>query len=145
MVTPSPFGPRAARLTFTLRLQLSPFGSSTPSGLNSHVSMARVRLNRHALRIAAWHKPNCSLARGAPFPSSILHIQRHSPTIRCQQFISSLKTTAATKQETMNESLLNMDIDAAEKHAKDWFGDHASWSHEQLLNLVYGTTPSKTS
>ncbi|KAI4676973.1 uncharacterized protein J4E84_009273 [Alternaria hordeiaustralica] len=30
-----------------------------------------------------------------------------------------------------------MDLDAAEKHMKDWFGDHASWSHEQLLNLVY--------
>jgi hypothetical protein len=39
----------------------------------------------------------------------------------------------------MNESLLGMDIDAAEKHMKDWFGDHASWSHDQLLKLVYGT------
>ena len=42
----------------------------------------------------------------------------------------------------MEESLRNMDLDAAEKHMKDWFGDHASWSHEQLLNLVYGTKPS---
>jgi hypothetical protein len=38
----------------------------------------------------------------------------------------------------MDENLLKMDIDAAEKHTRDWFGDHASWSHEQLLNLVYG-------
>ena len=41
----------------------------------------------------------------------------------------------------MEESLRNMDLDAAEKHMKGWFGDHASWSHEQLLNLVYGTKP----
>jgi hypothetical protein len=39
----------------------------------------------------------------------------------------------------MDENLLKMDIDAAEKHMKEWFGDHASWSHEQLLNLAYGT------
>ena len=39
----------------------------------------------------------------------------------------------------MDENLLKMDIDAAEKHMKGWFGDHASWSHDQLLKLVYGT------
>lgn len=39
----------------------------------------------------------------------------------------------------MEEGLRKMDINAAEKHMKDWFGDHATWSHEQLLNLIYGT------
>ncbi|KAG9187115.1 hypothetical protein G6011_04986 [Alternaria panax] len=44
---------------------------------------------------------------------------------------------SATNQDAMEESLRNMDINAAEKHMKDWFGDHSSWSHEQLLKLVY--------
>ena len=45
----------------------------------------------------------------------------------------------------MEEGLRKMDINAAEKHMKDWFGDHASWSHEQLLKLIYGTMPSRIS
>lgn len=36
-----------------------------------------------------------------------------------------------------DESLRNMDIDAAENHMKEWFGDHANWSHEKLLKLFY--------
>jgi hypothetical protein len=39
-----------------------------------------------------------------------------------------------------------MDINAAENYMKDWFSDHALWSHDQLLKLVYSTaTPHKTS
>ena len=37
----------------------------------------------------------------------------------------------------MDDNLLKMDIDAAEKHMKDHFGDHATWSHEKLLKLFY--------
>jgi hypothetical protein len=54
-------------------------------------------------------------------------------------------SSSSTKKEEMEEGLRKMDINAAEKHMKDWFGDHASWSHEQLLNLIYGTMPSKIS
>jgi hypothetical protein len=29
-----------------------------------------------------------------------------------------------------------MDLDAIKAHSKAWFGDHANWSHEQLLKLM---------
>lgn len=38
----------------------------------------------------------------------------------------------------MDESLRNLDINAAEQFATDWFGDHANWDHEKLLALFYG-------
>ena len=102
--------------------------------------MASFRVARQALSIAAWRKPNCGIARFVPHLTSVLQIQGHSLAVRYQRFTSTPKTASATKKETMDENLLKMDIDAAEKHMKEWFGDHASWSHEQLLNLAYGTT-----
>lgn len=41
------------------------------------------------------------------------------------------------RRRELDESLLNMDIDAAEKHMKERIGDHANWSHEKLLKLFY--------
>jgi hypothetical protein len=38
-----------------------------------------------------------------------------------------------------------MDIDAIEKYTKEWFGDHASWGHEKLLNLLYGSAYPESS
>jgi hypothetical protein len=105
--------------------------------------MTASRLTRQVSRVAAWRMNGCSIARSTPHLSSTLQIQRHIPTVRHQQITSTSQAAFAAGNNTMEESLRNMDLDAAEKHMKDWFGDHASWSHEQLLNLAYGTTPSK--
>ena len=43
----------------------------------------------------------------------------------------------------MEEGLRKMDINAAEKHMKEHFGDHANWSHERLLKLFYRKSNSK--
>lgn len=139
------FGDGAARLTFTLR---QPPGNvfwaprSNVRCLEKLLFMASFRLARQASRIAAWRVPRCSIARSTPYPSSTLQMQRQFPIVRYRLFTSTSHTATASGKETMEESLRNMDLDAAEKHMKDWFGDHASWSHEQLLNLVYGTKPS---
>lgn len=42
------------------------------------------------------------------------------------------------QSQNMEESLRNLDINAAEQFSRDWFGDHANWSHEKLLALRYG-------
>ncbi|OAK99959.1 hypothetical protein IQ06DRAFT_294337 [Phaeosphaeriaceae sp. SRC1lsM3a] len=41
------------------------------------------------------------------------------------------------QSQNMEESLRNLDINAAEQFSRDWFGDHANWSHEKLLALRY--------
>ena len=50
---------------------------------------------------------------------------------------------SSTRQQEMDDNLLKMDIDAAEKHMKDHFGDHANWSHEKLLKLFCCRSNSK--
>jgi len=50
---------------------------------------------------------------------------------------------SSNRQQEMDNDLLEMDIDAAEKHMKDHFGDHANWSHEKLLKLFYRKSNSK--
>lgn len=50
---------------------------------------------------------------------------------------------SSRRQQEMDENLLKMDIDAAEKHMKEHFGDHANWSHERLLKLFYRKSNSK--
>lgn len=70
--------------------------------------------------------------------ASRLQVKGPCPRVTYRCFATSQRDPTANRKE-MNESLLGMDIDAAEKHMKDWFGDHASWSHDQLLKLVYGT------
>lgn len=34
------------------------------------------------------------------------------------------------------DALQELDIDAIEAQSKNWFGDHSTWSHEKLLNLM---------
>jgi len=142
------FSHSAARLTFTLRQPpVNVFWAprSSVRCLEKLLCMASFRLARQASRIAAWRMPRCSIACSTPYLSSTLQMQRRIPIVRYQQFTSTSHTATAAGKETMEESLRNMDLDAAEKHMKDWFGDHASWSHEQLLNLVYGTKSSSAS
>lgn len=69
----------------------------------------------------------------------MLQIQRRHPKVSRHSFATTSTLFAAAKAQDVDESLLKMDLDAAEKHMKDWFGDHASWSHDKLLSLVYGT------
>ena len=146
---PSLSGSRVARLRFTLRLQPFFVQLVNPSCLDCLRSMITVKLTRNALRTVAWRIPACGKARFAPSSSSLLYIQRHHPNIRYRQIASTSKMASSssysTKKEEMEEGLRKMDINAAEKHMKDWFGDHASWSHEQLLKLIYGTMPSRIS
>jgi hypothetical protein len=107
--------------------------------------MAVMRLARLALRTAAWRTPRSGIAGGAPPATSRLQRQGPPSRVTYRRFATTQSRFAAAQRE-MDESLLDMDIDAAEKHMKDWFGDHASWSHDQLLKLVYGTaTPRTTS
>jgi hypothetical protein len=40
------------------------------------------------------------------------------------------------QNDVQDDELRNMDIDEIERVEKYWFGDHATWSHEQLLRLV---------
>jgi hypothetical protein len=104
-----------------------------------------MRLARLALRTAAWRTPRSGIAFGAPLATLRLQRQGLLSQVTYRRFATTQSRSAAVQKE-MDESLLNMDIDAAEKHMKDWFGDHASWSHDQLLELVYGTaTPHTTS
>jgi hypothetical protein len=42
----------------------------------------------------------------------------------------------SNKDKVNDETVRNMDFDAIEKMLKDRLGDHASWSHEQLLSLM---------
>jgi hypothetical protein len=105
--------------------------------------MAVMRLARLALRTAAWRTPRSAIASGAPPATSRLQGQGPLSRVTYRRFATTQSRSAAAQKE-MDESLLNMDIDAAENHMKDWFGDHASWSHDQLLKLVYGTAPSHT-
>lgn len=96
-----------------------------------------MRLTQLALRAAAWRAPIYSIPRSALHAS--LALQRLIPKDRCQQFAISSKTAATAREQGMDENLLKMDIDVVDKHMKEWFGDHAAWSHEKLLKLVYGT------
>jgi hypothetical protein len=103
-----------------------------------------MRLARLVLRTVAWRTARSSIAGGAPPATSRLQEQGPLSQVTYRRFATTQSRPAAVRKE-MDESLLNMDIDAAEKHMKDWFGDHASWSHDQLLKLVYGTaTPHTT-
>jgi hypothetical protein len=106
--------------------------------------MAVMRLARLTLRTAAWRTPRPLIVGGAPPATPRLQGQGPLSRVTYRHFATTQSRSAAVQKE-MDESLLNMDIDAAEKHMKDWFGDHASWSHDKLLKLVYGTaTPHTT-
>jgi hypothetical protein len=107
--------------------------------------MAVMRQARLVLRTVTWRTARSSIAGGAPPATSRLQEQGPLSRVTYRSFATTQRKPAAVRKE-MDESLLNMDIDAAEKHMKDWFGDHASWSHDKLLKLVYGTaTPHTTS
>jgi hypothetical protein len=104
--------------------------------------MAVMRLARLALRTAAWRTPRSAIAGSAPPTTSRLQGQGPLSRVTYRRFATTQSRSARVQKE-MHEGLLNMDIDAAENHMKDWFGDHASWSHDQLLKLVYGTAPPR--
>lgn len=93
------------------------------------MSLLRLSINRGALRTLGMSRLTL---RAAPV------LQNYKSRTRLQTFATS--ATGAASNQKLDRDLANMDIDAAERHMKDWFGDHASWSHEQLLRLVYGTT-----
>lgn len=62
---------------------------------------------------------------------------RDSPVMSGQFPFATSSGASSTGKHELDDQLLKMDIDAAEKHMKDWFGDHASWDHEKLLKLMY--------
>jgi hypothetical protein len=69
-------------------------------------------------------------------PRPYLSLQKRSPAMSQSPFGTSGGANS-TRQQEMDDNLLKMDIDAAERHMRDHFGDHATWSHEKLLKLFY--------
>jgi hypothetical protein len=45
---------------------------------------------------------------------------------------------ATKRQDNLNNSLRDMDIDFAEQHMNNVFGFRDSWDHEKLKSLAYG-------
>lgn len=71
--------------------------------------------------------------------SRIIPVLRTAPSLRSEKHSSATDGNAAQSKKQLDESQRDMDIDAAEKHMRYWFGDHDTWDHEKLLNLKYGT------
>ena len=101
------------------------------------------RLARLALRTAARRAPTFSISRSGP--RALLVLQQYNPRLQFRHSTSSSKSSGAGRKQQLDDNLLKMDIDAIEKHTKEWFGDHASWDHEKLLKLLYGSANPNTS
>jgi hypothetical protein len=91
---------------------------------------------RHMVRSAARRAPNFSVARTSlrAFPV----VQTNISPLQYRTFAKAPDVENSTGEKPLNDNLLNADIDALEKHMREFFGDHATWDHEKLLNLVYG-------
>lgn len=100
-----------------------------------------MRLVYLATRTAARRAPIYSVARSGLRAPAVLH--RCTQRLQCQNYSSFPAGSTAGKKKEYDEGLLKMDIDAAEKHMKEWVGDHASWSHDKLLELVSGSSDQK--
>jgi len=94
-------------------------------------------LYRHSFRLLTRHAPvHRSLAGN-------LHLTRPSFAAgRTQSQIQRTFATGGRRREEKKPSdgavpTIEM-INAAEKHMKQMFGDHATWDHEKLLALTYG-------
>jgi hypothetical protein len=88
---------------------------------------SRVPGQRVPRNVISSFKPHTS-----PLPGRL-----HRQSQWTSQFASSRRSMSSRSQD-MEESLRNLDINAAEQFSKDWFGDHANWDHEKLLALFYG-------
>jgi hypothetical protein len=85
----------------------------------------------------------CCLAQRTSAVRIPVHMQRLSPTVwraraHLMKYSTSMGGPKVKDEKEPVPSMQNFDLDGAEKHMKDWFGDHATWDHEKLKALKYG-------
>jgi hypothetical protein len=95
-----------------------------------------MRLVSQFARLSAKRLPQFVTARYKVHVSPIT--RRYNIHSRYIFHFASLRRSISSNSQNMEESLRNLDINAAEQFSRDWFGDHANWSHETLSALLYG-------
>ena len=99
-------------------------------------SARMMKLIHLASRLVVQRTSSYGVARAVS--RTFVVLPRYITRSQCQRLSSSSASRAAEKKRDLDEDLLKMDIDLAEKHMKEWFGDHASWDHKKLRKLIYG-------